>query len=669
MNSAKLDRLPFEALQQIAGYLHDTHRPSLYTFGLASKSCHAASLRSVFREVHLAVRDRKTVRCDADALVKILSSADSAHHVRHLSIKGFLRLNIDECNELGKEERTWGADGWFQLRGVAEVLGNEEPYLGGDFYPDEAVEVSPEEDAAWAPVVHLIKAIPHLTKLVYDCRNQFPPSLLDALHKHHPQCKLYHLTFRLRSLRGETTDLHEMAIARSPCLHSIKVRYALVDSNGDLDFHGEAMLELVAGLAPNLKEVCMVELIPRANRKVIRQRRIARNPWRGLPGFVPGRGIGSLTFLSLAGSVHFTPDLLQTWNQRTDFSSLKHLALGGGFYDYHRGITGEVMEWIVQNCSFHQLKTLRVRLYRDDDRYLKPHYANNAIAFFRALEPLHELSVDGPLEPEILDAILSQHGRTLRKLSLCPYESPFSEVQLHIPMIFWKEHILQIQAQCPALQELAIPVKRTKSNAREAEMYRSFGKMKRLQVLFLTLDCSNWQVTRGSASTDDLSFDEDDRGFYSDNHEGLRRGHIREAFMNCAVDEMLARSIWETVCRGKAGKRLESLKLYTTGGGNFGGSTSYGDINVVVENLSRSWLIEKSVRDDEDIINVRELGREAREARDKKETAFYDIHYKGDRVGSTLPDHSAVHIFRRIWACKEGSKDWRQDWASLPLGG
>lgn len=137
---------------------------------MASKTCHAASLQSVFREVHHAVRDRKTLRCDVDALVKVLSSVDSAHHVRHLGIKGFLHQNIDECNEVGKEERTWADDGWFQLRGVAEVLGEEEPYLGGDFYPDEAVEVSPEEDAAWAPVFRLVKTIPHLTKLVYDCR-------------------------------------------------------------------------------------------------------------------------------------------------------------------------------------------------------------------------------------------------------------------------------------------------------------------------------------------------------------------------------------------------------------------------------------------------------------------------------------------------------------------
>jgi hypothetical protein len=238
MDSAKLiDKLPFEMLQQIAGYLHDTHRPSLYTFGLASKSCHRATLRPVFREVHITVRGRKGLQCDVDALLKVLSGAKSAHYVCHLGIKGFLRLNIDESDEPGKEARMSNADPYmvfFQKSGIREVLGDEEPYLLGHFFPDDATEVSPEEDVAWAPVVHLVKTLLRLTKLVYDCPNQFPPSLLDALHKHHLQCKLYHLTFRLRSLRSVTLHPHEMALATSPCLYSVKASYAWRDSNGKM---------------------------------------------------------------------------------------------------------------------------------------------------------------------------------------------------------------------------------------------------------------------------------------------------------------------------------------------------------------------------------------------------------------------------------------------------
>jgi hypothetical protein len=130
------------------------------------------------------------------------------------------------------------------------------------------------------------------------------------------------------------------------------------------------------------------------------------------------------------------------------------------------------------------------------------------------------------------------------------------------------------------------------------------------------------------------------------------------------VDETLTRSIREIISQDKLGKRLESLKLYTIGGHNFGGIPGHSDINDAVDHLNRSWQIERSVRDNENIINVRELGRKAREACDKEETDYYDQDLKGDRTGSSLPDNSPVHIFRRIWARKEGSKDWRQDWTS-----
>jgi hypothetical protein len=184
---------------------------------------------------------------------------------------------------VGQDRRPSPADDYdvddhFELTGFGEILGGEEPYIGGCFFPDDTIKVSPEEDTAWAPVVQLIKTLPHLTKLVYDCRNQFPPSLLEALHKYQPQCKLNHLTFRLRSLRCDALDSHEMALATSPCLHSVKLRYAWRDSNGKEDYHDEAMPELVASLAPNLKEINMLELYPSTTKQSRRRLRIMREP-------------------------------------------------------------------------------------------------------------------------------------------------------------------------------------------------------------------------------------------------------------------------------------------------------------------------------------------------------------------------------------------------------
>ncbi|KAF2497120.1 hypothetical protein BU16DRAFT_349993 [Lophium mytilinum] len=683
-----LQGLPLEILQQIAGHLNNSHRPSLYAFGLASEICHGATIPSIFHHIYLTISSREALQRDVDALVKTLSRTASARLVRCLSIKGFLRLS-DKSKIEGYKSSSWNSRSQFEATGVNEILRDEEPDSPSPHvvYDEPVIVKSSEEDLAWVPLVSLIRTLPRLTKLVYNCRNQFPPSLLDALHDHHPQCKLYHLTFRFRTLLWGTPYPYEMALATSPCLYSVKVACGQRDSDGDDDFNQEAMMELVAGLAPNLKEVVVVNLTPENS---WRYNRRPREPWRGLPGFVPGRSIGSLTSLSLLGTVALTSlsflsavdvtrwDLLQTWARHTEFSQLRHLALGGGYGCEGIGINDQEMEWIAQNCAFPRLKTLRIRLTRNDMHVERPNYANNAIALLEAFEPLDQLEVSGPLEPKILDAILHRHGQTLKKLSLRPSERSSTADNLtlrrHIPMTLAKEHVLQIHAQCPALQELAVPVKRTKSDALEAEIYKSFGKMGRLKSLFLTLDCSDWRVCRDPNSIDDASFDAADRETYK--WSGfLKKGYVRETLMNCAVDETLARSIWETICQSETGQDLESLKLWTTGGGEWGNYGGNGGIPLVVNNLSRSWLIERVARDDKGIINVRELGRRVREVRDQEVTDGYKR--RAERVGyeryivmepeDVAEEDETVQVFRRAWPRKKGSKDWREDWSSFPL--
>lgn len=663
-NSQSLDGLALETLQQIAGHLHETHRPSLYAFSLASRKCHKAALLEVFREIHLRVCNRQALQQDVDALIDILSRTDSARHVRYLSIKGFLRLDAEATGDSGAGTGTSADEDnhlkYYKSTGMDEILPDEEPTHGGSHvcHDEPVIAKSSEQDMAWAPVVSLIKILSRLDTLVYDCRNQFPPSLLDALHEQQPQCKLHHLTFRMRSLLSDVPDPYEMALATSPCLYRVKVACAERDSVGAFDYNEEAMMELVAGLAPNLKELVVVALYPELSWRFDQP----RAPWRGLPGFVPGAGIGSLTSLSFISHVMWSPGLLRTWAKHTDFGNLRQLALGGGYkVENNVGMDDEMMEWIAQNCFFPRLKTLDIRLERNDMWVEKPNYADNAIALFKALEPLDELSVVGPLEPEILDVILSRHGPTLRKLSLrsteCPYVASNSRQRQDVPMVFRKEHISQIQTQCPALQELTVPVKRTKSDWVEADIYKTFGKMERLRSLFLVLDCSEWRVRRDSTYNPLNGDDYDSRKVEPSIYDRLKEGHLQEAFINCAVDEMLARSIWDTISRHKVGTPLGSLKLWTTGGGKFGDSSFI--LDGVFDHLSRSWLVERVVGD---VVDVRELGRRAREMRDEEMT-------KRSRWGSSwdLERSLSTEIIGRIWPRRVGSKDWREDWFSFPL--
>lgn len=90
-----------------------------------------------------------------------------------------------------------------------------------------------------------------------------------------------------------------MELATSPSLYRAKLVCAPRDSDGDDDFNLEAMMELTAGISPNLKEVIVLNLLPAGSTKSLRP----RGSWQGLPGFAGGK-VGSLTSLSLKGVSH-----------------------------------------------------------------------------------------------------------------------------------------------------------------------------------------------------------------------------------------------------------------------------------------------------------------------------------------------------------------------------
>jgi hypothetical protein len=318
------------------------------------------------------------------------------------------------------------------------------------------------------------------------------------------------------------------------------------------------------------------------------------------------------------------------------------------------------MEWVAKNHSFPRLKTLIVYLTREDIYEEKPHYSENAVSFFQVLGSLEELSISGPIDSQIMDAVLSQHGQTLKKLSLYPLEGEGNyengRDRRDIPMEFTKDHILQIQTQCPVLEDLAIPVKRNKSSASEAEMYRCFDKMKSLRSLFLLLDCSNWRVSRDDTYNSQFN-EEDDQLMRDHDPSAVKKGVLKEMLINCAVDEVLAQSIWKTITHKKMGIQLERLRLWTKGGSDYGQGRSDQGAGAMTRNLSRSWLIERVPRDDRDDFTVKELGKYGRGF--ERENVEFEV-----RVGG---DSAAEQVFRSIWPRKEGSRDWRDDWSSFPL--
>jgi hypothetical protein len=251
-----------------------------------------------------------------------------------------------------------------------------------------------------------------------------------------------------------------------------------------------------------------------------------------------------------------------------------------------------------------------------------------------------------------MDSVLIYHGQTLKKLNLYPFEEIPIGINVRnlqdLPFHVDKDRVLQLGSQCPVLEELTILVKRDKSSASEAEIYRCLGEMRNLRVLSVLLDCSNWRVIRDPMYAPD--FDKDDQEpVETERYSWLKRGDLKDNLINCAVDEALACSIWKIISQNKIGRPLERLTLSPTGMGEFGTAARLPPtFAVFVQNLARSWLFERVPRDDTEDFTLTELQQKKRLALDERE-AKYLAHPQ---------DLEFWNVFRSVWPPEDGSKDF-----------
>lgn len=329
----------------------------------------------IFHELRFCIRDSRKLEKDVNlrlqSLLNPVCGGDATQHVRHLHLEGFLSVvssdgsgviltPLDQVHRVASHEKKVQE---FISKDLSKLLDQEFTFVDSCGMELDPL-VTSEEDSAWGPVIDLMKALPNLTRLVYNCRNQFPPSLLDVLHSCHPQCRLYHHSFRFRSLtcNADRIDPHELAIATSPCLYSVKVICSMEDYERGQDQNAYAMLDLVAGLAPNLKEAFAVYLIFAVPHDT---RQKWPGPWRGLPGFVSGK-TGSLNVFSITGRVmmgQWPTETFSRWAACTDLSSLRHLTLGGGYdtmvrsHEIPQGFNAQKIGHLAQHCRFPRLKS------------------------------------------------------------------------------------------------------------------------------------------------------------------------------------------------------------------------------------------------------------------------------------------------------------------------
>lgn len=164
----------------------------------------------------------------------------------------------------------------------------------------------------------------------------------------------------------------------------------------------------------------------------------------------------------------------------------------------------------------------------------------------------------------------------------------------------------------------------------------------------------------------DPSFDEFDEKIFSmegqTTYQGpmARNGHVCDHLINSAIDETLARSIFDIVSAAKrhTSRPLERLTIYS-GKEMFGAATRryFDELSLVSKVLSNAWSI-----------SLNPIGRDDTKGQVTVTRGTYDYIDRDTAKLSHVLDPGVEAVFRKVWPrCDNDTGDWRKDWHSFPL--
>ncbi|KAK1760380.1 hypothetical protein QBC47DRAFT_427578 [Echria macrotheca] len=598
----RLDDLPVEIISLVAEWLSAEHMPSLVAFAQASKFCHSIAQRLLFHTIHLETPHLNTLGEQRfigwlQQFQALLDRHDAFRYVRRL----YIRESFEDFREVEDNEQP-------PLRRLTSPFVGDDPLsaLDADRDPESYTALIPltdfsyasAEDACkengsegWQVLARLLQQLTGLAELHFRSFSQFPPCLLDALHQHRPRCRLFLDTFRLRSLHSEDPDPYELRLVTSPCLYRVRMLCwprtdAESSSNQPRSDNADAIKRIVSTMAPNVREISLTYLA------FYDRHRASELP---SPGWLPDSDAttttmsdraarGSVRTLLLAGRKNWLlpADELKRWSLSTNFASLRVLGL-----TFTNGVSSAMIRSLAGERDLSSLTTLALsvkRATRDSPAYYEE--VQCFLGGLTHLSTLHLLYFEPRLRPAGPE--LTQLGSSLRTLTLR------GGVIIEDPRV-----ISHLGETSPLLEELAIPLPRSGGDEAEVNLYRTLGaSLPRLRRLALTLD--SWHRFFKGADAVNPEFDDFERQLCG--RSNLLNGQLIWLLRDHAVDETLARSIFDAISSAKPrdlAVPLDCLRIHVP-------RVSFDsrmirevpDLERVITDLRRSWLLTRSVRDD-----------------------------------------------------------------------
>lgn len=542
--------LPTETIQQIGRCLDLT---SVLNF--SSTNCqHRVALQTcIFQDVHIKFSAPESLDFEAKRCSELLTTSESFRHVRSLYVTSAPSrpppcFTLEDCGDLPLE--TW-------------------KHCSRDGSTTQLVT----RDDEWQNLLGLIKSLPALRKVTWGCAEPIPPCILRYINDTLHQCQVYLTNLVFDSLVQRSNDPiridpQELELATSPCIHGVVMHCDHMDSSGWVNYSKQAVIEMVAGAAPNLKHVSLHFAVG----------------YGGPPLDTPVLNLfakaGQGTLHSLELVERDLGQSLRFWKTKTDFKVLQSLKV-------HSYLRTSDFRWLAENCQFLSLQTLAIRLAADDDGEESiVEMEDTVIDFLSSLPPLRSVKLTGQYTQRGVDTILDCCGRNLQQLFLgSPYDlalGVFASISL--------SH--SIRDKCPLIEELALPMMRSKDSADEVAMYRSLGDITSVHKLRLFIYCSQ-PFLWGEDQPMNLDY-------RLENGEEDLADQVYHAAMDLAIDDTLAASILQAIVTGERSTpaSLESLDLRVDALKDLGSFWSASDIIQMLQYIGRSWTCTRKLGGD-----------------------------------------------------------------------
>lgn len=662
MSAPRLDALPHELLQHICDHLKE-RRKSLCAFSLVKKKCCAAADPLIFRKIRL-VFVHTNEYCPTETSLdltpritrwqSILTSRGAHKYVRSLTVTQRYDRTADPLDYPDQPSH------WDTMDSDDEFAEPTQRKVGP---PRDRTSVPCDSEtnrATWRHLRKLVNDLPALTDFMWDCTWPLSRDLQRTLQSS-SKVRLHLSTFWFTSCENIDEDYVEefvfpeedelMSLAGHHVC-SIKSRSLGYCTIGDEDWTHEAILALINGVNPGVRHVSFLMDIPLNSGNSVAwpiQQRRPRRPWPGCSAFTAiSSARARLRSLEIGGDVAMSLELFQEIFCRCDLAELSVLKL---YLPY----TYKGLAMIAPDCLTIlprlQVLVLCTRHTAFPDSELSDQ--SLVAGFLGSLPPLRAIRFITDIDEPIFDSTIRWHGPSLQRLWFPPPEE-------RSRIFFNSERLVRLSRSCPSLDDLAISIRRNRGNADEVSMYRMLGRIPRLKILALTLDCEDPALDLSPRNRDrppiHPDFDDLDNEVLKRRSPvpGMkpRKGHLRHAFVNAALDETLAKSIFTTIC-SETGIRLERLELRPVRGDYIAEATD------LIDHFGKWWLLECP---DASRLKRRELiASRIRSPGDRDD----EIRCRPELVPLSAQMET---IFRKIWPARASENSaWCDDWSSFPL--